>query len=138
LSCLIGFAGGKLAMGKRVVTEDDFIVDDSDEEYDTASSTGGEDSGSEEIASPHDPELGDSWVDWADGEDVDGKLRSVVNGKGAHGRNPSAGFVLIKVICIACWRGEGAISAVICQPYIDISWFSPVLQRKNGTCCNLW
>ncbi len=73
-------AGGKLAAGKRVVTEDDFIVGDSEEEYETASSTGGEEDGSD--GSSPSPGVEDDWVDWADGEDVDDKLRSVVNGKG--------------------------------------------------------
>lgn len=77
-------AGGKLAAGKLVVTEDDFIVDDDDsgEDYETASSTGGEGQGSEGGAPSPGAELEEDWVDWADGEDVDEKLRSVVNGKG--------------------------------------------------------
>ena len=64
------------------MTEDDFIVDgDASEEYETASSTCEEEG---EGGSPSaEAELEEDWVGWADGEDVDEKLRSVVNGRGA-------------------------------------------------------
>ena len=71
-------SGGRLAQGKRVVTADDFIVDDDeDAEYETASSD------SESEADGPDEELEQNWVDWAEGEDVDEKLRDVLETKGA-------------------------------------------------------
>ena len=65
-----------------MVTEDDFIVDDdASEEYETASSTGGEEG--EGGSPPAEADLEEDWVGWADGEDVDEKLRSVVTGRSA-------------------------------------------------------
>ena len=65
-----------------MVTEDDFIVDDdASEEYETASSTGEEEGDGESPSA--EAELEEDWVGWADGGDVDEKLRSVVNGRGA-------------------------------------------------------
>lgn len=61
------------------MTADDFIVDDDEVEYETASS------GSESEAVPDegpDEELEQNWVDWAEGEDVDDKLRDVLDTKG--------------------------------------------------------
>ncbi len=71
-------SGGRLAQGKRVVTADDFIVDDEEDvEYETASSD------PESEANGPDEELEQNWVDWAEGEDVDEKLRDVLETKGA-------------------------------------------------------
>ena len=74
-------AGGRLAQGKRVVTADDFIVDDDEVEYETASSESQFEHVPEEDP---DEELEQNWVDWAEGEDVDEKLRDVLETKGLH------------------------------------------------------
>ena len=76
-------AGVKLAQGKRVVTEKDFIVDDSDVEYETASSAGSEDSGdSGPRGDGVNANLEDSWMGWAAGEAADQKLRDVLHSTG--------------------------------------------------------
>ena len=66
-----------------MVTEKDFIVDDSDVEYETASSAGSEES---EDSGPGgdgvDANLEDSWMGWAAGEAADQKLRDLVYSKG--------------------------------------------------------
>lgn len=76
--------GGKLAAGTRIVTEDDFIVNDSEEEYETASSDSG---GGEECAAsdPEDTTLENDWLSWGEGQNVDEKLREIVKSRGASG-----------------------------------------------------
>lgn len=75
----LSIVGGKLAAGKRVVTEDDFIVNDSEEEYETASSN---EESEDEIAPKEDAHLETDWVLWGEGQDVDVKLREIVKSKG--------------------------------------------------------
>ena len=74
-------AGGRLAQGKRVVTAEDFIVDDEEVEYETASSDSHSEFAPEESL---DEELEQNWVDWAEGEEVDEKLRDVLDTKSMH------------------------------------------------------
>ena len=81
--CHVCHAGVKLAQGKRVVTEKDFIVDDSDVEYETASSAGSEESeGSGPSGDGVDAGLEDSWMGWAAGEAADQKLRDALHSTG--------------------------------------------------------
>lgn len=61
------------------MTADDFIVDDDEVEYETASSDSQSEAAPDEAP---DGELEQNWVEWAEGGDVDDKLRDVLDTKG--------------------------------------------------------
>ena len=74
-------SGGKLSKGKKVVTEDDFIVDDDEVESDPSESS----SSDEEASSNGKGEaerLEEDWLGWADGSNVEEKLRHELHRKG--------------------------------------------------------
>ena len=59
-----------------MVTEEDFIVNDSEEEYETASSNDESDSQTDAA------EVDEHWAQWGEEADVDGKLRKIVRDTG--------------------------------------------------------
>ena len=63
------------------MTEDDFIVNDSEEGYETASSSGS-DSASDSGAAADHMRLEEDWTTWGQGTTVDDKLRDIVKSTG--------------------------------------------------------